>query len=269
MAAGKQEVQDFEVTWKSFLTVTSKQTEFYKTISGYIESLEFAGFKPKEFLFKFFKIGLAAGLSVPEIFADINLFCAWGLQTGSNMSQRAVDRKKDKDVALLFQTRAEVYGMKQNDPNVNEITIGRVLACCPHILLVSMYKTPSEKVRITGERPAELPRALCFPGAPALIPIAGNWDNLWRAWLKWIFNFDWVVNDGKGGRQLPNPEKVLNIGRAVRLSTQFEDAERLKMLTACAIIEVNVVKLVVEAEDILLAAAILKAKERAPTKKTK
>jgi hypothetical protein len=98
----------------------------------------------------------------------------------------------------------------------NEVVMSRIVGCFPITVCAAMEMGG----RVVGDRPSGLPKALCFPGAPALIPF--DRPDIFNLWKQWSSSFSKVIGT--------SPDKQAEYSEIVWKSSPVPDQRRKEVM---------------------------------------
>jgi hypothetical protein len=127
-------------------------------------------------------------------------------------AMKKMSEEGQKEISRL----SSKYTIIDNVPKgKSDITMTRIAGIMPIVCARFMSR---EEIRLVGIKPLELPRCLCYAGAPALIPVSDSF--LYDLWLKWAMTFNQVISNGK------NSDKVDFFGRVIQQSSYLSDSSK-------------------------------------------
>lgn len=107
------------------------------------------------------------------------------------------------------------------------LTLSRICLAYPQLTTLSLN---NNSLSVKGRKPPGLVKALCWPGAPSVIPT--SWGRIYGLWLVWAESFDSVINPGGTLRQRRQRLMNLrNISKTAWESTFFENTKRLQLMS--------------------------------------
>lgn len=195
---------------------------------------EFEGFDPA----KFIRLLLEKNNDKSSLMEHMIVCLTWIAMRGTNVSKKNTLRTSTAGQALI-NSMIEKYDIKPRlTKNRNQITMGRISA----VFAPQMVQILSLGIgRVVGVRPVNLPKALCFPSAPAVIPNAAVFDPLFNAWLEWSMSFTAVIQPVNRQAGVPNSgalfrEQSEKFGNIARKSSLLSDKQRVNLLISCGIL---------------------------------
>jgi hypothetical protein len=137
---------------------------------------------------------------------DIKTCCFFVVNRGSRIVKATSSMSVEG--SNIMKELSKKYKMVDRTPKgKDEITVARIAGIMPK---VCARLCSFETTRIIGIVPQGLPRFLCFPGGPAIIPVDD--EALFQLWLQWALTFNQVITRGQ------DRERVENFGRIIQNS---------------------------------------------------
>jgi hypothetical protein len=149
---------------------------------------------------------------------DIKIICYFSANRGTR-TNKAMTRMSDEGKEILKQL-IKKYNIIDTTPKKKEdITIARITGIMPSYM-ASLIE--ANKTKVIGKEVPGLPKSLCFPGAPALIPLDN--EDLFLKWLEWANSFNKIIRAGA------DSERVLMYGHIVWQSNYVPEHVREKSI---------------------------------------
>jgi len=150
-------------------------------IAGLMKDFEYQGFDPITVL--------GVVMTKPDWANHVKTLLVWYLARGASTKVKPLGKTKTAGVDKL-RVAMNALGVISGKPvNSGDITVARLVACFPHVVMVAIAAHP--EARVLGD-PKEIPRHLAFPSAPSLLT-AEQWAEHQEAWLEWALTFDRTI----------------------------------------------------------------------------
>jgi len=173
-------------------------------VDARVEDYEYDGFNPVDFK-RFFLSVLVNGLKLdPAACKLVVVKCLVLISMRGVKIDMVAPKAKTEALAFLKYLKESVgltLNPKNGAPGNRVITLQRIAAVFP--VEMSMLLLVNEKARVIGDVPAEYPRYLCHPNAPAFFPLEITAEHaLMKGYRKWRLSFTNVITANSLGDEL-------------------------------------------------------------------
>jgi hypothetical protein len=150
--------------------------------------------------------------------------CIFFVANRGNKPKKASQKMPEKGKRVLAEL-SQKYKIQDGKPiNRETITMVRIAGIMPLTHARFMANTST---RIVGIKPRDLPRCLCFAGAPAIIP--NDKESLFESWMEWALSFNRVISAGQDN------EKVRMFGKIIQDSGYLDEEQKAFALNALGV----------------------------------
>lgn len=199
-------------SFQSSLSLTSKMSVSF-------DDFAYDGFSPIDFAETLFANALSDGIKEEDFISDMSFISVLVAVRGTNHT--SILGRSKSSLKAKFTEVVKKYNIKQEKGTVKReiVTLSRIAAAFP-LFAAKALANGEIRPKVKSD---DLPVFLQFSNGACLIP-RNNVDT-YNKWLSWSYDFDDLINAGKG-----NIENVKRYGKVIHESSIYNDEERENLM---------------------------------------